>query len=149
MVRPYGVGIVAIVLMATAPTVVTAQTLGYALGGPIICGKTCALWYVGGGGEKLSGPAGFGAELGVLGSPGGSVSVGLLSLHATSYAVNGNGPRPFVTGGYSFFVGAPSAAGLWSVGAGADWWRARHTGFRFEVRATGLSLGARLGVVFR
>lgn len=28
---------------------------------------TCALWYVGGGGEKLSGQAGFGAELGVLG----------------------------------------------------------------------------------
>jgi hypothetical protein len=129
MMRPYGVGIVAIVLMATVPTAVTAQTLGYAIGGPIICGKTCAL--------------------GVLGSPGASVNVGLVSLHATSYGGSGNGARPFVTGGYSFFVGAPSAAGLWSVGAGADWWRARHTGFRFEVRATGLSLGARLGVVFR
>ncbi len=149
MLRPYRVGIVAIVLMAMAPTVVTAQTLGYAVGGPIICGKTCALRYVGGGGEKLSGRAGFGAELGVLSSPDGSVNVGLLSLHATSYGGSGKGARPFVTGGYSFFVGAPSAAGLWSVGAGADWWRARHAGFRFEVRATGLILGARLGVVFR
>jgi hypothetical protein len=149
MVRLCGVGIIAIVLLAMAPAVVTAQTVGYAVGGPIICGKTCALWYVGGGGEKLSGQAGFGAELGVLGSPGASVNVGLVSLHATSYGGSGNGARPFVTGGYTFFVGAPSAAGLWSVGAGADWWRARHTGFRFEVRATGLSLGARLGVVFR
>jgi hypothetical protein len=149
MVRPHRVGIVVVVLMAMAPTVAMAQTIGYALGGPIICGKTCALWYVGGGGEKLSGQAGFGAELGVLASPGGSVSVGLLSLNATSYVVSGNGARPFVTGGYSFFVGAPSSAGLWSVGAGANWWRARRTGFRFEVRATGLSLGARLGVVFR
>jgi hypothetical protein len=149
MVRPYRVGMVAVVLMAMAPTVAMGQTLGYALGGPIICGKTCALWYVGGGGERLSGQAGFGAELGVLGSPGGSVSVGLLSLNATSYAASRKGARPFVTGSYSFFVGAPSSAGLWSVGAGADWWRARHTGFRFEVRATGLSLGARLGVVVR
>src|ERR1700680_4102481 len=98
MVRPHRVGIVAVVLMAIAPTVAMAQTLGYALGGPIICGKTCALWYVGGGGEKLSGQAGFGAELGVLSSPGGSVSVGLLSLDATSYVVSGNVARPFVTG---------------------------------------------------
>jgi len=60
-----------------------AQTLGYVLGGPIVCGQTCALWCVGGGGEKLSGQAGFGAELGVLGSPGGGVNVGLLSLDAT------------------------------------------------------------------
>ena len=149
MMRPYRVGLVAVMLTAMAPSVAMAQTVGYVLGGPIVCGQTCALWYVGGGGEKLSGQAGFGAELGVLGWPGGSVNVGLLSLNATRYAVNRNGARPFVTGGYSFFVGAPSSAGLWSVGAGADWWRARRTGFRFEVRATGLSLGARLGVVFR
>jgi hypothetical protein len=53
MVRPDKVGMVAVMLIAMAPTVAMAQTLGYALGGPIICGKTCALWYVGGGGEKL------------------------------------------------------------------------------------------------
>src|ERR1700681_216635 len=107
MVRPYRIGLVAGVLMTLAPTVAMTQTLGYALGGPIICGKACALWYVGGGGEKLRGQAGFGAELGVLGSPGGSVNVGLLSVNATSYAGSGNGARPFVTGGYSFLVGAP------------------------------------------
>jgi hypothetical protein len=143
------VGIITVGLVAMAPRVAKAQTLGYALGGPIVCGLTCAFWYVGGGGEKVSGQSGFGAELGALGGPSGSVNLGLLTLNATRYVVSSTGARPFVTGGYSLLVGAPSMAGVWSVGAGADWWRTRHTGLRFEVRATGLSLGARLGVVFR
>jgi len=119
-----------------------------------------------GGGERRSGPLGFGVDLALLYFPAASRVIGLGEISGSAWAVpmgsvygayhfrrTGHGGEPFVQGGFTVPI-VPDGGFAWEFAGGADWWLTPRLGIRTAVRdrVTGLPvglLGAEGGIVFR
>ncbi len=118
----------------------SAQSHGYvfiAPGGATDSGHTDTTLQLGVGGEGVFAKGiGVGADIGYLYPTAASFSSGLGSASVNGfYHFNHKHVRldPYVTGGYSILFRS-GHLNLLNVGAGANWWFARHFGLRFEFR---------------
>lgn len=148
-------------LLAPIAGSMLAQSHGYvfwAPGGVTSHGNTSGAMYLGGGGEGISRIGlGGGGEIGYV-TPWESFSAGigtasaniLFHLHPSRRVV------PFVTGGYTLFFRSGRANGF-NLGGGVNWWFAKRTGLKAEIRdhvGTGPLRNdhlwaVRLGLIFR